>query len=188
MSSNTIFRPGYVIRDQEAPHFLTLTVCGWIDLFTRKSYRDLILENLNYCINEKGLEIGAWVIMSNHVHLIATATGKEPLSAILRDFKKFTSKRMIEMVKSNEESRRQWMIHQFEYYGSRHAKKQDFQIWTNDNHPEALYTGEMTLCKINYIHQNPVRAGLVLLPEHFVYSSAIDYAGGKGLLPVRIML
>jgi len=112
----------------------------------------LIVDSLRYCQQHKGLEIGAWVLMSNHLHLVATSTGAESLSAVLRDFKKFTSKRMFEVIEGNTESRRHWMLHQFEYYGSRHAKKQDFQIWTNDNHPEALYTSDMTNIKINYIH------------------------------------
>lgn len=181
------FRDGYVIRDQNAHHFLTFTVCGWIDLFTRKIYRDILLNSLQYCQHNKGLIIHAYVIMSNHVHLIVRAREGYTLSDIVRDFKKYTSRHMLEIVDSEAESRRHWMLHQFAYYGSRHAKKQDHQIWTNDSHPEALYTAGMTFTKLNYLHQNPVRAGWVADATHYLYSSAGDYAGHKGLLEIELL-
>jgi len=79
------------------------------------------------------------------------------------------------------------MLHQFAYYGSRHNNPQNYQIWTNDNHPEAIYTADFAYTKINYIHQNPVRAGYVAKAEDYLYSSAIDYAGGKGLIDIDLM-
>jgi putative transposase len=181
------FRGGYLIRDQFAHHFVTLSVCGWIDLFSRRQYRDIFLESISFCQRKKQLEVNAWVIMSNHVHMILRATGQVPLSDILRDLKKFTSRHMMQVVESTDESRRHWMLHQFSYYGGRHKKQQDYQIWTNDNHPESLYSSLMFDTKLEYIHQNPVRAGLVLEPQHYLYSSAIDYAGGKGLLDVVVL-
>ena len=92
---------GYSIKNQQAKHFLTFTVCGWIDLFTRKAYRDILIDSFKYCQQEKGLEINAFVIMSNHVHLIARANGKNTLSDIVRDFKKFTHKKMIEIIETH---------------------------------------------------------------------------------------
>jgi len=72
LPTNT-FREGYAIRDQSAPHFLTFTICGWIDLFTRKIYRDQFLESIRFCQREKGLAMHAYVIMSNHIHMVASA-------------------------------------------------------------------------------------------------------------------
>jgi REP element-mobilizing transposase RayT len=83
---NNIEKEGYQIRNQQARHFLTFTVCGWIDLFTRKEYKDILIDSLKYCQKEKGLELNAFVIMSNHVHLIGRATEKNTLSDIVRDF------------------------------------------------------------------------------------------------------
>ena len=71
--------------------FITMTIVNWIDLFTRQIYFDLIIDNLNYCQNKKGLEIYEYVIMTNHVHMICLGNDKL-LSDILRDFKTFTSK------------------------------------------------------------------------------------------------
>lgn len=178
---------GYSIKNQQARHFLTFTVCGWIDLFTRKAYRDILIDSFKYCQQEKGLEINAFVIMSNHVHLIARANGKNTLSDIVRDFKKFTHKKMIEIIESENESRRLWMLHQFKFYASRHKRNEVYQIWTNDNHPEECFTEDFTFVKLNYIHQNPVRAGIVLNAEEYIYSSAANYMGKKGILKVDLL-
>src|ERR1044072_108109 len=113
------FKEGYVIRDQNATHFMTFTVCGWIDLFSRKEYRDILINSFKYCQTEKGLILNAYVIMSNHVHLIAGAREGFILSDIVRDFKKFTHKTIMPVIQSDQESRRLWMTHQFKYYGSR---------------------------------------------------------------------
>ncbi len=84
---------GYQIKDQESAYYLTLQIVHWVDIFSRKIYRDIVIDSLKYCKKEKGLEIYAYVIMSNHIHLLARG-GKGNLSGILRDFKRHTSKRI----------------------------------------------------------------------------------------------
>ena len=96
----------YKITNQEAPYFVTFTVINWIDIFTRKEYKLIITDSLNYCIAHKGLEVFAWVVMSNHIHLIIRAKPGFILSHIIRDFKKFTSKKIIETIIEIGESRR----------------------------------------------------------------------------------
>ena len=83
---------GYQIKEQDKLYFITLQVVEWIDIFSRQKYRDIIIDNLSYCQKNKGLEIYAWVIMSNHIHLLVKSE-KEDLSNILRDFKSYTSKK-----------------------------------------------------------------------------------------------
>lgn len=186
--NNTTFRPGYVIRDQHATYFMTFTVCGWIDLLTRKVYKDILIESFRYCQQNKDLVLNAFVIMTNHVHLIASAGNKEyTLSDIVRDFKKFTHKNMMLVIQSDVESRRLWMLHQFRYYGNRNSKNEEYQVWTNSNHPEECFSVDFTRNKLEYIHQNPVRAGIVFREEDYVYSSAANYAGEKGVLDVEIL-
>src|ERR1700722_16049637 len=87
-------------------HFLTLTVVDWVDVFTRANHKMTIVDSLKHCQKEKGLEIYAWVLMSNHLHMIASAANEKEntLSDILRDFKKFTSKKIIENIKEETES------------------------------------------------------------------------------------
>jgi putative transposase len=99
-------------------YFLTLTVAGWIDIFTRQRYNNVIIESLKFCTSNKGLEIFAYVIMPSHIHLVARSL-KGNLPEILRDFKSFTAKAILKMIEQEEgESRREWLLHMFKYYAS----------------------------------------------------------------------
>ena len=180
------FAEGYKIRDQAATHFLTFTIMGWIDVFTRQCYRDIIIDSFQFCRAKKGLEVGAFVIMSNHIHSIWTAT-KANLSDIIRDFKTFTSNKIIETIKSEPESRREWLLYMFGFYANRTNANEYFKVWTGNNHPIEIYTPPFLDTKLNYIHQNPVRAGLVLDPAHYKYSSASNYAGLGGVMEIDFL-
>ncbi|HQO32299.1 MAG TPA: transposase, partial [Chitinophagales bacterium] len=87
----------YKVGDDAIPHFVTFTVVGWIDVFSRECYKEEMLESLRFCIRNKGLEVHAWVIMTNHVHLIVS-TDKNRISDIVRDIKKYTSRQIIELI------------------------------------------------------------------------------------------
>jgi REP element-mobilizing transposase RayT len=177
---------GYKIRDQYAVHFITFAIVEWVDVFTRKAYAEILLDSLRYCIHEKGLKVHAWCIMSNHVHLILSATNGN-LSDILRDFKKFTSKSIIQSIENNkEESRKNWMLWIFKKAGEKNSRNSAYQFWQQDNHAIQLETVAFTLDKLNYLHNNPVKAGLVEKAEDYLLSSAKDYHfGGGGLLPIE---
>lgn len=71
--------------------------------------------------------------------------------------------------------------------GKKNSKKQTFQLWGNDNHPIELYKPEVKMQKLNYIHNNPVEAGIVEKPEEYAYSSAKNYAGEMGVLNVLLI-
>lgn len=181
---------GYKIRNQSAPHFLTLTVVEWVDIFTRQCYRDILLDGLRHCQQYKGLRLHAWCIMSNHIHFVAAAKNKD-LSNVLRDFKTFTSNQLVKAVKNNRlESRREWMLRVFSEQGRANSRNQQYQFWRQDNHPEELYSGPFTFQKIDYIHNNPVEAGIVLNPWEYLYSSARDYYEGRkcGLIEVDFLI
>jgi len=184
---NNYLREGYAIKDQRAMHFLTFTVCGWIDLFSRKVYKDILIDSFKFCKEKKGLILNAYVIMTSHVHLIARAVGENTLSDIVRDFKKYTHHTMLPIVQSDKESRRLWMLHQFAYYAGRHSRNENYQIWTNSNHPEECFSKEFTQTKLDYIHNNPVRAGFVDTPEDYLYSSAKNYAGKQGVIDIDLI-
>lgn len=166
---------GYKIRSKEAAHFVTFAVVEWVDVFTRKSYRDILLDSVRYCQKEKGLILHAWCVMSNHIHLIASAVNNN-LSDILRDFKKFTSKEIIKAISNNEqESRREWMLEIFRKAGQENSRNHEFQFWRQENQPKEVYSSAFVFQKLNYIHNNPVEAGIVRKAEDYLYSSAIDY-------------
>ena len=172
----------YAIRS-DRPYFLTHTITGWADLFTRKELAEIIINSLNYCIKSKGLEVYAWCLMPSHLHMIAATTKPAiKLSDVMRDFKKFTSKAMIDFIQSRPESRKEWLVKLF-------AQGEDsWQVWQEGMHPEELFTPKFTKQKLDYIHNNPVAAGLVYEPQHYAYSSALDYyTGQKGLIEVMLV-
>lgn len=129
------FTGGYKIRDQSATHFLTFTIMGWIDIFSRQRYRDLVLQSFQFCRQKKGLLIGSYVVMSNHIHTIWTAS-QNNLSDILRDFKTYTSKAITASIETEPESRREWLLYMFRFFANRTNANEHFKVWTGDNHPE----------------------------------------------------
>lgn len=169
---------------------MTLTVVGWVDIFIRKRIRDIVIQSLKYCQENKGLVINAFVIMSNHLHLIVhskeDATG---LSAIMRDFKKFTSKKIIAYINTEErESRKDWQLIVFKYHAKYRKSHKSYQIWQDSNHPKKMLYPRIIRRKINYIHKNPVVAGIVRNPEDYIYSSAGAYIqNDQSILKVDIM-
>jgi putative transposase len=177
---------GYRIDKQDAAYFTTLTVVEWVDLFVRDNYKQLIADSLNYCVKEKGLEIFAYVIMTNHIHLISRAKFAN-LSDIHRDFKKYTSNKLIEEIQNGLESRKDWMLEIFRSAAAKHERNKKFQVWIQDNHAEEVYSAKFTLSKIKYIHNNPVEEGIVQFPEQYLYSSASDYAGRKSPVEVSVI-
>lgn len=184
-----IFREGYSILDQFATHFLTFSVCGGIDLFTIKVYRDILMDSFRFAQKNDQLILHAYVIMSSHVQLVARANDKQKktLSDIIRDFKKFTHHEMWPIIDSDAEYRRQWMVHQFNYYGRINPNNEQKQIWVNDSKPEICYDKEFTDSSIISIHENPVRAGIVAKAEDYIYSSASNYAGKGGLMDIVLL-
>ena len=179
-------KEGYIIRDQGKIHFITATVVDWVDVFTRKSYKDVVIESLAFCIKKKGMLLYSYVIMSNHVHLvIQSKTGK--LSDLIRDFKKFTAKNILEKIQTEPESRREWMLERFKKATETHSRNRNHQFWQYGNHAEEVYSHKFMWSKLDYIHLNPVRAGIVEKASHYRYSSASNYVNNEGLIDVEIV-
>ena len=124
--------------------------------------------------------------MTNHIHTIWTATNNN-LSDIVRDFKTYTSKTITANIEAEGESRRDWLLYMFRYYAKRTNANENFKVWTGNNHPEEIHGDSFLRTKLNYIHQNPVRAGLVEEPSHYLYSSAANYEKGKGLMEIDFL-
>jgi len=176
---------GYKIRDQSKPHFITLTVVDWADVFSRKIYKDLIIENLKYCVKNKGMLVFGYVIMSNHIHLIIQSETNN-LSGLIRDFKKYTAKAIINKIKTEKESRRVWLLQLFSKATETHNRNKTYQFWRYGNHPEEIYTIKFLWSKLDYIHLNPVRSGVVEKASHYLYSSATNYVKGNGILEITL--
>jgi REP element-mobilizing transposase RayT len=85
---------GYKIDEQDGLYFVTFQIVKWIDIFTRKVYRDIVVDSLRYCQANKELEIYAFVLMSNHLHLLLRS-GKSDLSNTIKEFKSFTARKIL---------------------------------------------------------------------------------------------
>lgn len=173
----------YKVGEDAIPHFVTFTVVGWVDVFSRERYKEIFCESLQYCQKEKGLNLHAWVIMTNHVHLIVSSNSGR-IMELVRDIKKFTSKAIIKAIEENQiESRKEWMLSMFKFVGSGNSNNSVYQFWKQDYHPIELNTNEKMKQRIEYLHNNPVESGYVWEAWHYKYSSAIDYmTKERGLL------
>ncbi|NMM47942.1 REP-associated tyrosine transposase [Marinigracilibium pacificum] len=177
----------YKINDQNGIYFCTITVVKWIDIFTRKEYKDIIVDSFNYCIQNKGLELYSWVIMSNHIHFVGTVNPPHQFSHFLRDFKKHTSKAIIKEISRINESRKDWLLDKFSFEARRTQRAKKYKLWKDSNHCIEIDSQINIWQKVNYIHDNPVKSGIVDNPEDYTYSSSRDYSNGKGLIDVIVL-
>src|SRR5690606_1155420 len=127
-----------------------------------------------------------YVIMSNHIHLIVQSK-EEKLSDLIRDFKKYTAKKILELIQNEPESRREWMLERFKRATESHKRNKNYQFWQYGNHAEEIYSDKFMWSKLDYIHMNPVRTGIVEKASHYIHSSAGIYVNNKGLLKVEVM-
>ena len=164
----------YKVIDSTVPTFITITVVDWVDLFVRPIYCNILDESLNYCIKEKGLSVHAYVYMTSHVHLIVTAFDGE-LQNVIRDFKKYTSKKLIEAIQEYPESRREWLLRKFSFEAQKSGRAKNYKLWKDGFHPVILDTLEKMEQRVNYIHYNPVEAEIVFNERDYVNSSYRNY-------------
>lgn len=156
-------------------------------MFTRPEYKLIIIDSLKYNQEHKGLMLHAWCLMTNHIHMIVSSKPGILLSDIMRDFKKFTSKMLVAEVQNIDESRKKWMMKRFEYIGKYSKRIKYFKFWQDGLHAMELTSNKFIDQKLEYIHNNPVIAEIVTNPEDYLYSSARDYIGEKGLLDIELL-
>lgn len=179
----------YKIHNPDGIYFISFATVGWIDVFTRRVYKDILVDSLHFCQQEKGLILYAWCIMSSHVHLIVSAKEGNDLAGIIRDMKKYTSNQLIKAIQEHsEESRKEWMLAIFKKAGNDNSNNKIFQFWRQDNRPIEIYSNAVIDQKLDYLHNNPVKEGVVENAEDYLYSSARDYAGEKGLLDIELLI
>jgi REP element-mobilizing transposase RayT len=174
----------YRVKTQDQIHFITFTVVDWVDIFIRPIYKRIILDSLRYAQENKGLELYAWCLMTNHLHLLVSIKGPILLSDFVRDFKKFTNKEIIKAIETEHESRRDWMLHRFSYHAKFNNRIKDYKVWQDGYHAIECYNHHILAQKLDYIHENPVKAEIVAFPEEYLYSSAKNYLNEKGLLNI----
>jgi putative transposase len=171
-------RTRYRFSSDRQPHFLTSTIVAWLPVFTRREAVQIVLDSWTYLQEHQRLTLYGYVILENHLHWIATA---DDLCKEVGDFKSFTARRLIDLLES---SGAKTLLDQLAYFKRKHKIDQDFQLWQEGSHPEAIDDEAMMLQKLEYIHDNPVKRGYVDDPLHWRYSSARNYAKQPGLIRV----
>ncbi|MCZ4317651.1 transposase [Aequorivita viscosa] len=166
----------YKFHNPSAAYFVSFAVINWIDVFTREAYFNVIVDSLEFCRKHKGMALFAYCIMPSHIHLLFRDENENP-SGLLRDFKGFTSKKMIACIQEHpRESRREWMLWMFKRAGNKNSNITGSQFWQQNNKPIELWSTPVIREKFDYIHNNPVKAGLVTEPWEWKNSSARNYA------------
>jgi REP element-mobilizing transposase RayT len=177
----------YKIRDIDKTYFVTLIVVGWIDIFTRKNHKFLLVDSLKYCQENKGLVIFGWCLMPSHLHMICRTEGKYTLSEVLRDLKKYTSKAIVAQIEEDPESRREWMLELFAKAGEPLKRIKDYKFWQDGNQAKEIYGNGFLEQKLDYIHNNPVEEMIVCKPEEYLFSSARNYTELDSLLEICLI-
>lgn len=170
-------RSRYVFTAPEQPHFLTLTVLHWLPIFTRPDAVDIIFNSLRYLMGE-GFKVYAYVILENHLHLVAQS---DQLDKDIARLKSFTARQLTAYLQTKKAKT---ILDQLAFYKKAHKRDRTYQLWQEGVHPELIQSEGMMRQKIEYIHHNPVKRGYVDEAVHWRYSSARDYAGMVGLLEV----
>ena len=158
---------------------MTCTVLHWVPVFTRTETVEILLDSLRH-LSTEGLKIYAYVILENHMHIIAQSAD---LRHDVGRFKSYTAKQILAYLKENQVKT---VLDQLAFYKKAHKNDRGYQFWQEGVHPEWIQSDEMMRQKIAYIHNNPVTRGYVDEPEHWRYSSARNYAGLEGRLDVSM--
>ncbi|MGM0582204.1 MAG: REP-associated tyrosine transposase [Bacteroidota bacterium] len=155
----------YKFHNKEGLYFVSFATVYWIDLMVREQYFSILIESLDYCRKNKGMEIYCYCIMPSHLHLIFRAKENNP-EKVLGRFKEFTSKQLQSAILENiQESRKDWLLWMLKRAGSKSSNVTGSQLWQHNNKPIELYSNAVIDQKVNYIHQNPVVAGFVKYPS-----------------------
>lgn len=174
---------GYKFHSPQGLYFVSFSVVEWLPVFIDELYCNIIIDCLRFCQKHKGMQIYSWCIMKTHLHLVFRSEGHQHPAKLLGDLKRFTSNKIVAAIRSNpNEKRKDFFLSEFARVASTVSNVKHHQFWQHDNHPIELWSNYVIWRKINYVHLNPVKAGIVSCGSAYQYSSAIDYAGGKGLI------
>ena len=161
-------------KDPGIPYFVTFTVVEWLNVFTKPLYLRILWDSLQYCRKEKGLKLYGFVFMTNHLHLIISADREDiKLWQIIRDYKKFTAQKIIQVMQKEEN--RRWILDVMKGVGMKNNANTQYQFWIQDDGAEEIHSDKFFLQKLHYIHQNPVRAEIVTDASGYAWSSAKLY-------------
>jgi putative transposase len=167
---NRIFKNMKIIYPTEWPQFYTATILNWQHLLKGDKYKNIIVESLQFCVKENKVKLYAFVIMSNHIHLVWQQIPPTTKVKLQHSFMTFTAQKIKEDLQKNNPI----LLETFKV----NATDRMYQVWERNPLTINLFSPKVFYQKIDYIHFNPVVAGLCINPEDYYYSSAKFYATG----------
>lgn len=174
------------LQGKQCCYLITFNTVDWVDVFVRPVYKQVIVHTLNHFIDNKGLVVHAWCLMTNHLHLLVQAKEGFVIADIEREFKTFTTTKILEAIDTEPEARKEWMLKRFENFGNILGLMKKYQVWQNSSSPQFidLKKTEALVEHFSFIHENPVRDRFVDTAADYPYSSARDYSGMQGLVKI----
>jgi len=166
--------PWRVIPDSNR-YFVTTSIVRWQPVLRARVRCHLIIQSLKHCLAHKGLHLHGFVIMPTHAHYILSCDPGRLLSDIMRDFNTHTSREISASLQADGEFR---LLRIFREAAEMERRGNSYKVWQTGFHPVSIETDRFFRQKLHYVHENPVRAGLVELAEEWEYSSARNYAYG----------
>ena len=165
----------YRIIEGIGVYFVTFTVVGWLPVFIDEPSCQIVTGSLNFCIHNKNLRVNAYVIMPNHLHAVVfdSEFDSERLKHTLDDLRKFTGRQLADYCAQNMPA------YYTEIFRKHAGEDRQRRFWQPTQHPEGIVTTKFWQEKVNYIHWNPVRKGLVRNPEDWRFSSAAFWLADK---------
>jgi len=171
-------RSRYRFYETEYPYFMTCSIVGWLPVFTRPKATQIVLDSWRYLQLERQFKLLGYVILENHLHLIASAP---EISDVMQRFKSFTARQIVTHLEARGE---RMLLEQLADHKLSHKTQSEHQVWQEGSHPQQMQNDDMLWQKLQYVHENPVRRGYVDDPLHWRYSSARNYARQPGLIDV----
>jgi REP element-mobilizing transposase RayT len=174
------------LNNRQACYFISFDTVDWVDVFIRPVYKQVIVHTLNHFIESKGLRVHAWCLMSNHLHLIAQSEDGFDIADIENEYRVFTSLKILEALDAEPAIRKEWMLERFEISANKQGLPNNPHIWQSCSSPVYIDLVNLTeaLDYFEFIHDKPVRDRYVDMAVDYLYSSARDYAGIKGLVNI----
>jgi len=152
---------------KQYPEFITVTANDWLPVLSRDIDKQIILDSLQFLVNAQRIKVTAFVLMDTHFHLVWQVLGEHNRDDVQRDFLRFTAQQILKQLR-NEKSE---MLSKLQV----NTKDRKYQVWQRNFLGIELRNTKVFLQKLEYIHDNPVKAGLCTLPEDYRYSSARFY-------------
>src|SRR4029078_11577145 len=154
----------------EYPHFFTATNLNWKKLLARDKYKDIVIESMRFLVDDKRVIIYGFVIMDNHIHIIWQLQAGRKRDDVQRDFLKYTAQLIKkDMIKNHAEDLKDFMVN---------AKDRKYQFWERNPLSIEIWSENVLLQKLKYMHENQVKSELCRFPEEYKYSSALFYKTG----------